>query len=55
MEIRTFRGDDIDKVVNCWNSALPHDRVTKEEIIKKMLLDCNFCAEGFFCVVSCPA
>lgn len=52
MEIRTFKGEDIDKIVNCWNVALPHDKVTKEEIIKKMLLDCNFRADGFFIACS---
>lgn len=52
MKIRNFMGEDIDKIVNCWNAALPHDKVTKEEIIKKMLLDCNFSADGFFIACS---
>ena len=50
MRIRTFRAEDINAVVDCWNAALSHDTVTREEFIKKMLLDSNFVAEGFFIV-----
>lgn len=48
MEIRTFKCNDIDKIVECWNISLPHDKVTKNELIKKMLLDNNFLSDGFF-------
>ena len=46
MLIRSFRGDDAEALLLCWNNARSHDAVTRECFIKKLLLDVNFDAEG---------
>ena len=48
MIIRNFKGNDIDALIVCYNSALPHDAIDKKQFILKVLLEENFDADGLF-------
>lgn len=47
MRIRSYTGRDFDTVLTLWNRALPHDPVTREQLIRKLLMDPGFTEEGF--------
>lgn len=46
MRIRPYTGRDFDTVLTLWNRALPHDPVTREQLIKKLFMDPDFTEEG---------
>lgn len=48
MEIRTFKGTDIDALISCFNHALPHNAIEKSNFILKVMLDVNFDPNGLF-------
>lgn len=48
MTIRNFSGNDINGLVACFNSALPHDAIDNELFIRKVLLEENFDPSGLF-------
>lgn len=50
MTVRNFKGDDVIKLVDCFNSALPHNTIDKDQFIKKVLLEENFDPDGLFIV-----
>ncbi|MCQ2429572.1 MAG: GNAT family N-acetyltransferase [Clostridia bacterium] len=46
MEIRQYTGRDFPALLSLWNRALPHDPVTREMLMKKLIMDPNFRSEG---------
>lgn len=48
MTIRTFIGTDAYVLPGLWNEAFPHERVTREQWIAKVMLEPNFSPEGLF-------
>lgn len=48
MEIREFKGGDIDRVISVWNNALPCDPIDRKQFIHKLIAEPNFSPKGFF-------
>lgn len=45
--IRNYCGEDIARIIDLWNVALPEHKIDERLFIKNVLLDMNFDAEGF--------
>lgn len=48
MDIRHYKGQDIEEIIHIWNMQMPFNQITKELFIKNLLLDLNFDPQGFF-------
>ena len=44
-EIRPYRNTDQESLVRAWNACLPHDVLTRERFMDRVILDVNFDAE----------
>ncbi len=47
MYIRVFDGRDTENIFSLWNEAHPNTPLSKELMIKKLFMDCNFVNENF--------
>lgn len=48
MNIRNFRGTDLDAIIKIWNRTMPYNPMHRTAFVKNFLLDHNFNDEGFF-------
>ena len=46
--IRTYKGSDIDAIIEILNNEMPYTPINKKYFIKNFLLDLNFDENGFF-------
>lgn len=46
MKIKSYTGRDFSALLSLWNRAMPHDPVTRELLMKKLIMDPNFRPEG---------
>lgn len=44
-EVRPYRNSDLESLVDAWNANLPHDVLTGERFMQRVVLDDNFDAE----------
>lgn len=48
MNIRSYRGTDLDAIIEIWNHTTPHTPIDRKIFVKNFLLDHNFNDQGFF-------